>query len=323
MAEVTRNEAEKIIRNILRSFYIKIINAEKAAKEHKTMLCPEGQLIVNDFYSSKEKEEAVLQAINDRTFFDKISDGELLKYVQFCQQISEFYDLDAQPFERVSKIRPSGAWIVKNSWTECFIKQYQTFVLTNAKKYIKDDKKEEDEKEKYTCEDFALALLIDFSVKNNLPVVIKRNRDIYDSRNSKYNSIIKFKKTVFNKNAADHLMGNTIPIDVSDAKPGDLILMDNGVHGGKKDGIINHVIVITKIYGDFFLLAQGNHTGKKVRGAYYKTDNYQGEPVERRKYNWKTDVYYGSESLKNNEYPDAIKGFGMQFRRWNFKGMEK
>lgn len=43
-------------------------------------------------------------------------------------------------------------------------------------------------------------------------------------------------------------------------------------------------------------------------------------PVESRKYNWKTDVYYGSG---DNEYPDAIKGFGMQFRRWNFKGMEK
>lgn len=259
MAEVTRNEAEKIIRNILRSFYIKIINAEKAAKDHKTMLCLEGQLIFNDFYSSKEKEEAVRQAINDKVFFDKISDGELLKYVRFCQQISEFYDLDAQPFERVSKIRPSGAWIVKNSWTECFIKQYQTFVLTNAKEYIEEDEKEETdkkkgEKEKYTCEDFALALLIDFSVKNNLPVVIRGSRDICDSQDPKYNSIIEFKKNVFDKNAANHLMENTVPINVSDAKPGDLILMDNGIHGGKKDGIINHVIVINKIDGDFLLL---------------------------------------------------------------------
>lgn len=317
MAEVTRNEAEKIIRNILRSFYIKIAYAKK----HETMLCPEGQLIVNDFYSFKEKEEAVRQAINDKVFFDKISDGELLKYVRFCQQISEFYDLNTQTFEKVNKIRPSGAWIVKNSWTECFIKQYQTFVLTNAKEYIEEDEKEEtNKKEKYTCEDFALALLIDFSVKNNLPVVIRGNRDIYDSRNPKYNSIIEFKKNVFDKNAANHLMENTVPIDVSDAKPGDLILMDTGLYGGKRDDIINHVIVITKIDGDSFLLAQGNHTGKKIRGAYYKTDNYQGMPVESRKYNWKTDVYYGSG---DNEYPDAIKGFGMQFRRWNFKGMEK
>lgn len=125
-------------------------------------------------------------------------------------------------------------------------------------------------------------------------------------------------KKVFDENAADHLKANTIPIDVSDAKPGDLILMDTGFYGRQKDEIINHVIVIIKIDGDVFLLAQGNHTGKKVKKAYYKTNNYQGKYVNKREYNWKTDVYYGDD-----EYPNAIEGFGMQFRRWNFKGMEK
>lgn len=196
MAEVTRKEAEKIIRNILFSFHIKIAYA----KEHEATLCPEGLLLINDFYSSKKKKQAILQAINDKTFFDKISDDELLKCVQLCQQISKYYNLDVQQFERVSKIRPSGAWIVKNSWTDCFIKQYHTFVLTNAKEYIKEDEKEEgkkkgDEKEKYTCEDFALALLIDFSVKNNLPVIIRKNRYItYDSQSPNFKSIIEFKK---------------------------------------------------------------------------------------------------------------------------------
>src|SRR5690554_3661708 len=55
------------------------------------------------------------------------------------------------------------AWEINNYWNEDYIKLYRSFVHERVKEY-------KSEQRRYTCEDLAIDLLIDFASTNNLPV---------------------------------------------------------------------------------------------------------------------------------------------------------
>ena len=51
-----------------------------------------------------------------------------------------------------------SAWTINNTWDNAYITQYQASVQSIIKQYEKDGKK-------FTCEDLALSVLIDFAKK--------------------------------------------------------------------------------------------------------------------------------------------------------------
>lgn len=206
---------------------------------------------------------------------------------------------------------PDGkeAWDSCNEWSTEYIDSYSKYVNTKVDEYMMNNKK-------FTCEDLALNLLIDFASDNNLPVTIKNGSGTYSSYSSDFSNISSFRNTVLSSTGAADLELNTISINLSEIRVGDLICMDTGIPGGKKDNKYSHIQIVTGILGKFMGIKQGNisHGSSK-----YNSLLYGGEPITARAYNFKDDIFMNSSTKK--DVLNASSSFGMSFRRWNFYGM--
>ena len=211
----------------------------------------------------------------------------------------------------VKYIDPDGlaAWDSTNEWSQDYIDEYSCYVSNKIEEYSESG-------EKFTCEDLALSLLIDFASEHNLPVTIINESGTFSSDGKEFSSVDQFKNKVLSSTAASDIELNTIMIDLTEATSGDLICMDTGVPNGTKDDKYSHIQVITGKLGNFFSISQGNISGGSSK---YNSSLYGGELIQSRIYDWNKDIF--KNKIQNTSVPDASNSFGMSFRRWNFYEM--
>ena len=113
--------------------------------------------------------------------------------------------------------------------------------------------------------------------------------------------------------AAVDLESNTVGIDLTEMKAGDLICMDTGNPGGTKDSKYSHIQVVTVRIGDFLGIRQGNILSGSSK---YNSLLYGGELIQPRVYDIKKDIFMNKNTGSN--VPGASSTFGMAFRRWDF-----
>lgn len=158
--------------------------------------------------------------------------------------------------------------------------------------------------------------LIDFASENNLPVTIINGTGTYSSNRGDFSNIKDFKNKVLSTTAAVDFENNTIPIDLSKIKSGDLICMDTGTPNNNRDNKYLHIQVISSCIGNFLGIRQGNYT---KGSAKYNSIFYGGESIEGRAYDYKNDIFINT--YKDTKVPNASNAFGISYRRWNFYGM--
>lgn len=210
----------------------------------------------------------------------------------------------------IKYVDPNGMWDDKNEWNPEFQKKYEDYIPLKIFEYEKN-------KKRFTCEDLALSILIDFASENSLPLNIKNNSGTYNSSDNKYSDPEKYKKDVLSSTAANDLMQNTVAVDKTNISSGDLILMDTGTPNGTKDNEMSHTQVVTKNENGVLTIKQGNFSnGSSKYGSLF----YGGTMISERTLDTNRDVFKGAG---NNEVPNASNAFGINYRRWNFGAWKK
>jgi RHS repeat-associated protein len=216
----------------------------------------------------------------------------------------------------VRYIDPNGrdAWEHTSEWDYEKIDSYRQFVVEQIERY-------ETSGQRFTCEDLALSLFIDFASQNGLPVKITNNsgesraEKTYSSKGSSFNSVEDFRTAVLATTGADDLMKSANTVRSSHYLTGDLLLLDRGSSSVPLDGIINHTQVITGVSEGSLSIAQGNLSGSG--NANPNSRRYIGVPIQRGEYNLRDDSY----TRDSNRTENAMQTFVPYTRRWNFFGM--
>ena len=226
-----------------------------------------------------------------------------------AEEETVFIGNDANQNEKTITTKKNCAWISHKEWNNEYINMYSIYVDKKIDAYIQNNKK-------FTCEDLALNLLIDFASENHLPVVIKNGSGTYSSYSSDFSNIKNFKNIVLSTTGASDLKFNTIEIKIYDVKAGDLICMDTGIPNGTKDFNYSHIQIISNVKNNLLEIRQGNISNGSSK---YNSLFYGGESITKRKYDTKNDLFINPDT--NINVPNARDAFGMSFRRWNFYGM--
>jgi hypothetical protein len=201
-----------------------------------------------------------------------------------------------------------GAWDIKNQWTEEMIEKYRIFSERQAKLY-------QDMGREFTCEDFALQIMIDFASDNNLPFAIETESGVFDASDAKWGGdLMKFRNAVLDATGANDLIsfGNTISIERNDLSKGDLMIQL------RPNGRGRHVQVVTDVGQHFIEIKQGRQ-GAGSANPQMPSWLYAGTRV--------TTGYFSRDgSFINTYYKDQYPpGFIQQFvfRQWNFNHFNK
>ncbi len=212
---------------------------------------PDGMLAINPDRGSNDNMEDM--GNDDRSSWRHVSDFSGSDAWEAGNDGAKFLQAWVSAF---NKAVGGGAWEIKNKWDESFIEKYQKYVNTQATKCQASG-------EKYTCEDFALHLLIYFAKNNNLPLKIKNNSGIYDA--SKYDDgggngglffgIERYIEDVLRTSAADDIMNfNATEISKNNVSTGDLIIH----HKPKNEKEVDHIQLITNVSSLGIDIFQGN-----------------------------------------------------------------
>ena len=219
----------------------------------------------------------------------------------------EFYELS--PFNYASSspivnidLWGLQAWDINNEWDEKTIAKYQEYVAGRINEYIEND-------EKFTCEDLAANLLIDFASENGLPVSFSNESGlILDAGNEAYDNIEDFRNDVLETTGANDLVNTSVEQDKNDMRKGDLLL-----HSNEETGRVNHTQVVTYSDNDVVRIFQGNLKGR-IFSSNPKNILYGGTAIQRGVYNKQTGNYIREGSKTKGLY----KSKNVSGRRWNF-----
>ena len=221
-------------------------------------------------------------------------------------------------------IDPDGreAWEVNNQWNDDYINKFSSFVSNQTNQYVKDGSQ-------FTCEDFALSLLIDFASTNGLPVTINNGSGTYDARSDDYTDVATFKNDVLTTTGARDLQNNNnaVSSDISGARGGDIIVNRNNNDVG------THIQVVTAGFHigntDFVngvSIAQGNSgilngvpgSSRILDSGNPNSSFYTGKPIERGWIDVNANVYFNNtKGTTTNNYSNTKN---IDVRRWNFLG---
>jgi RHS repeat-associated protein len=224
----------------------------------------------------------------------------------------------------VNVIDPDGreAWEVNNKWDDDYINKFSSFVSNQTNQYVKDGGK-------FTCEDFALSLLIDFASTNGLPVIINNGSGTYDARSDYYTDVGTFKNDVLTTTGARDLQNknNTVSTDIAGVRGGDIIVNRNNNNVG------THIQVVTASFyignTDFVngvSVAQGNSGllngvpgSSSILGAGNPNSSfYTGKPIERGWVDVNANVYFNN--TKGTTTSNYSNTKNIDIKRWNFSG---
>jgi RHS repeat-associated protein len=211
-----------------------------------------------------------------------------------------------------------GAWKTTNQWDDNWIAEFEKFAVTQSEVL------EQNSSNAYTCEDFALTILIDFASRNGLPINIQNGTDTYKSTDSRFSSVDDFKDAVLKTTGANDLsypsnttlIGNIngkTTLSNLNLKTGDLFL-----HRAKltSDELYKHTQVVTELSANRIAIHQGNQGfGVSNPSSFF----YCGVAVQ-----------YGTYSLSSGNYyrhinvtPGLLYSGAIDVYRWNFKSWNK
>ncbi len=240
--------------------------------------------------SSKSPEEGQIMVINGEKY--RYAEGEWTILLD-----------EAVVLGKVS-VKSSGAWEVKNQWTDSYISSYRDFVSKRAGEYQKKN-------ERYTCEDLAIDLLIDFASKHSLPVSFVNLSGVYHTSSEKFQSVEEFRSAVLTSTGAPDLLHNTIAISKEELQPGDIIL-----HYSESKKRVNHTQVVVNTDSEIISIKQGNFDWGLIRNSA-NIDNsrrYIGSMIQDGLYLKKTGDYY-RDGDKTQGLLNSKITYG---REWNF-----
>jgi hypothetical protein len=210
----------------------------------------------------------------------------------------------------VSSSWGKGAWRVSNSWNDNNISEYSKFAGTQANIY-------KDAGKRFTCEDLALQVLIDFASQNGLPVIIQNDEGTFNASDSKWNNnvlpIRSFRDQLLSSTNSNHLLNfsNTVGIEINDLLSGDLLVQVNNKGRG------HHTQLITGINNFWIEIIQGNTEGSLFRqtGNPSSIFGYVGTVLNTSYYNRSDGSFYSGNThmfFEANIFNQFVR------RRWNF-----
>lgn len=202
-------------------------------------------------------------------------------------------------------INGDSPWVVNNNWTEEQISDYRSYAREKLDELVSNGKK-------FTCEDLALSIIIDYASDNNLPLEITNGTGTYSPSSDQFDNVEDFKNAVLNTTAASDLADHNNTIPILSPKSGDLLLFDLS-----ESGRINHTQVVYTNNRYKIEIRQGNfreHGYRLTHSSNPKSWRYIGSKVQSGVH-FKTSGKYSNRttgSTTSNLYKTA------SIRQWNF-----
>ncbi|SFQ72878.1 hypothetical protein SAMN03159489_05109 [Pseudomonas sp. NFPP07] len=235
-------------------------------------------------------------------------------------------------------------WKTTALWTDVDIAAYHDEAPLIAEKLISEqywDKNGAISNNKFTCEDFALRMLCEFSAKRGLPVKLKtgvrvyRNMENYNAaEHDRYASnMYGFSEMVMLTYGAPDMQKtgeNTLPVAAAEnLMPGDILAQALDRPGD----IAHHIQVVVGVSATRIDIRQGDTGGwstrpyttfKRMIGSNMadpQNDGYAGLAIGKGFYEKKPVGWSFHNLVRNSTREDFLKIF--QLYRWNFMGFNK
>jgi hypothetical protein len=196
-------------------------------------------------------------------------------------------------------------WEATNKWDANYIQKYQNYVTTRTQTYSSQ------EWCKFTCEDFALSLIVDFAHENSLPFVFFNGTGSYTSSDLRFKNFEDFKIALLTTSAAKDI-SNSWNTKKSNTDTGNIILLETR---GEGTGV-NHTQVIAQSVGNKITIFQGN-LDYRILSNNPSNLFYSGKRIQAGVWNLENGSYQNltTGSKENSNY---LKSANAQFRQWNF-----
>jgi hypothetical protein len=203
--------------------------------------------------------------------------------------------------QNVASNNTSGAWQVTKKWNDEEIKKYRN-ALAHLISAI------EERGDTYSCEDFAINLIITFSKENNLPFKWKTGSQNFDASNSNYGDYSSFMKAVMKATGASDFQNgsNTTVVNISSVQIGDVLALITP----DDKGVSHHIQVVAKTYGTpnvVLDIKQGN-----LSGPLFKIT----QKIQSGTHLLKRDEYFNKDDSKT--YAPFSNSYSIQARKYNF-----
>ncbi|MDR8726510.1 hypothetical protein [Burkholderia pseudomultivorans] len=229
-------------------------------------------------------------------------------------------------------------WKTLREWTDADIDEYHRTVEQLARQIQTEtywDRKGTTRANRFTCEDFALRILIQFSALRGLPIKLTtgvrsyRNVEIYgESEHHRYDSTMygyaDMVSLTFGAPDIQRTGSNTTRLQTPESiLPGDMLVQAND-----RAGIGHHVQLVTRVSPSSISIMQGNSSGAIVRPlttimriigrnrADPQNASYAGMRVEEGRYTLSTSGWDYRNNTTGAEAQDFLRQF--QLYRWNF-----
>lgn len=221
-------------------------------------------------------------------------------------------------------------WIHERLWDESWIEKYHRTVPGLAREI----QSRKGSVGKFTCDDFAFEVLIEFSSRNKLPLKIKTEsrtfknvEEVFDKEGANPPTPEGFALDLEFRAGAPDVCRNSHPISPSELKPGDIIAEFDE----------SHIQVVTSVSPNRIEIMQGNFPGFRTPAIKQKaaleggwlfrsksknareSPNYLGVPVQNATYELRNGTWLYQRLYGDNQAWDAQpwKDMSKHFR-WNF-----
>lgn len=240
-------------------------------------------------------------------------------------------------------VRFKTFWETTRKWTDAEIASYREVVPQLAKQIRQEqywDRKGNIRTSRFTCEDFAVRVLVQFAASRGLPLKLEtgvrayRNTEVYGQpEHERYDSTMygfaDMVELTYGAPDMQRKRPNTVPLSGPEALlPGDILALAHDWKGSHLGGTAHHVQLVTMTSASLIEIYQGNSDGtihrpitwiNKVLGrnsADPQHAEYAGLPIETGRFTKNGDVWNYRNDVTGNSHSDYLKFFDLS--RWNF-----
>ncbi|MBY4771175.1 hypothetical protein [Burkholderia ambifaria] len=234
-------------------------------------------------------------------------------------------------------------WKTVRTWTDADIAEYHRTAPDLARQLQTEmywDRSGSPRANRFTCEDFALRLLVQFAALRGLPLKLTtgvrsyRNDEIYgESEHQRYDSTMygfaEMVSLTFGARDTQRIDSNTVRLPTPESLlPGDMLVQAND-----RAGMGHHVQLVTSTSRSSISIMQGNSSGVIVRPfttimrifgrnrADPQSASYAGMGVENGRYTAGEVGWNYRNETTGAEVADFLKQF--QLYRWNFAAFNR